>query len=111
MLSPKTNNTSLLQRLSDDEIVGFFKDLHEVRQNYQEKKDEDRMSIFIQNGQAAGQTVYQIHSHLISFKCLKNIMEITKNNMVHQIRTLEEMSEEAYNLKIKLNESNKDTQM
>ena len=60
------------------------------------------MSIIIQNGEAAGQTVAHVHAHLIPYQSIKKNMHNTRKSGKRRRRSLEDMAKEAEELKLKL---------
>jgi diadenosine tetraphosphate (Ap4A) HIT family hydrolase len=105
LLSPRDNNTSLLQRLEDEEIENFFLDLRNLRRDYGKIIEEERMNIIIQNGKQAGQTVFHVHAHLIPYSHFQRKMsDPTKVNEKRKLKTLEELAKETLQLRQKFEE-------
>lgn len=102
LLSPKSNNASLLQELSENEMIGYFQDLRNLRKRYGQILEDDRMSILIQNGTKAGQTVSHIHTHLIPFKNLRGQRGLKRKDHREYRRSIDDMAQEAADLKHKL---------
>ena len=101
LLSPKNNNTSLLQNLKEDEIINYFKDLRDLRRDYGKILQEQRMSIIIQNGVKAGQTVFHVHTHLIPYSNIKKTGKIHRTKEDAKRRSLQDMNEEVLQIKQK----------
>jgi diadenosine tetraphosphate (Ap4A) HIT family hydrolase len=101
-LSPKNNNTSLLQNLQEEEIINYFKDLRDLRRDYGAILKEDRMSIIIQNGKKAGQTVFHVHAHLIPYSHIKKTGKVHRTREDANRRSLQDMNQEVLQIKSKL---------
>ena len=70
LFSPK-RSVKLVQELGAEEMALFMMELRDLQSCYMKLLEEEPMSIIIQNGDGAGQTVEHIHAHLMPEMQLK----------------------------------------